>query len=225
MILKAACSKSDQARGSGRLPLSVGPVFRKFVTGDSHRDDIAKRFEQITLIVFNYDRCIEHYLLHSLITYHKLSSKDAAEILESLKIIHPYGTVGSLPWQKQNRTVEFGGQPRDLPTLSEEIRTFTEQSEDSEEGESIYNAISTSDLIVFLGFAYHKQNLDLLTPKDSDGKASIVGTAFGISDSDVDFIRRELAGRFCANNIEVVTLGNTHKCIDLFTENWYRLSI
>lgn len=187
-------------------------LFRKFVTGDRHKDEIVDRFQKSTLIIFNYDRCIEHYLLHSLMMYHKLDDIEAAEILTSLEIIHPYGTVGSLPWQQKGPSIDFGSRPTgDTLTLAE-IQTFTEHSEDAELQQLIHNSVGESELILFLGFAYHKQNLDLLTPETSDRNNRVIGTAYKISDSDTALISRSLEKRFCGSRKNAAALNNKYQC-------------
>src|SRR4051794_13899814 len=58
---------------------------------------LERRLASIALIVFNYDRCIEHYLFHALQRYYQISEADATSLLKHLAIYHPYGTVGHLP--------------------------------------------------------------------------------------------------------------------------------
>ena len=74
------------------------PKFRKFVCDGVTKDKVADRLKKITLIIFNYDRCVEHYLVHSLRNYYGIEEKEAIEIFNALTIIHPYGVVGPLPW-------------------------------------------------------------------------------------------------------------------------------
>ena len=59
--------------------------------------DIKKRLSSVVLVIFNYDRCIEHYLYHALQNYYFMSASDVVSLLQSLEIYHPYGIVGSLP--------------------------------------------------------------------------------------------------------------------------------
>ncbi len=62
-------------------------------------------FDNLTIINFNYDRCIEHYLFHVM---HRLyPSKGEGHLTgllnQKLKILHPYGLVGNLPWQSRTK--------------------------------------------------------------------------------------------------------------------------
>lgn len=202
--------------------------FKKFVFGDCSVNDVAERFKQITLVVFNYDRCLEHYLMHSLENYYTIDQKDAVEILGSLEIIHPYGVVGPLPWQDIRNNVGYGHTDihNILPVLTTGIRTFTEQAEDSDLQDKIRLAMQEANLILFLGFAYHQQNLDLLTPGDkSKCTAKVIGTAKGISDSDIQVVRHSIAGRFSNGQEKAVELRNDLKCYDLFDQYRHRFGI
>ena len=70
----------------------------QLLTENCQKTDLAERFKSFALIVFNYDRCIEHFLFHSLQNYYKITGPEAAEIISNLEIHHPYGTAGDLPW-------------------------------------------------------------------------------------------------------------------------------
>ena len=47
---------------------------------------------------------------------------------------------------------------------------------------------------MFLGFAYHDQNLALLKPRTPVERKMFVGTAYGMSDSDEEVVVNQLAG-------------------------------
>lgn len=61
-------------------------------------------FDNIAFIVFNYDSCIEHFLINALQQLYGISREDAAKTINRLTIIHPYGMVGLL-----DSGVPFGG--------------------------------------------------------------------------------------------------------------------
>jgi len=70
-------------------------------------------------------------------------------------------------------------------------------------------AIREASCIVFLGFAYHKQNTALLKPPKSQKTRQVYGTAFQMSDKDVDVVVEELESFFPdnENNQPVVVPG------------------
>lgn len=98
-------------------------------------DELEDRLSSVSLIVFNYDRCIEYYLYYQLQSYYGIPKEVAAVLLNKLKIYHPYGVVGYLPWQESldgdyfgKDKIDFGHEPTSdhLLDLASQIRTFTE---------------------------------------------------------------------------------------------------
>src|ERR1700679_3787206 len=65
-------------------------------------------FEPVSFIIFNYDRCVEHFLINALSLVYTMPLNDAASIVSDLNIIHPYGTVGNLPLLSSNNPVPYG---------------------------------------------------------------------------------------------------------------------
>ena len=141
--------------------------FFQILIANCKKQDLKIRFRSIALIIFNYDRCIEHFLFHALKRYYNLDISEAAELIGSIEIYHPYGLVAPLPWASTTGSIEFGGQPKpaQLFSLINRIKTFTEEtSSDSNEIINIRNLlINQNNNLIFLGFAFHKLNLDLLT--------------------------------------------------------------
>lgn len=144
---------------------------------------VESALDDVSFITFNYDRCLEYFLRYALQLVYGIDRKQAADIVEKASIIHPYGSVGSL------EKVPFGAYEhsrRDCRELSKAIKTYTERVEEQAVLERMQDAIGKAQCIVFLGFAYHKQNMALLKPSRSRNTKQVYGTAYGMSDSDVD---------------------------------------
>jgi hypothetical protein len=161
--------------------------------------DLPDRLGRVTFVTFNYDRCIEQFLLHACKNYYPLDDGQAAEVLKSLTVLHPYGSVGALPWMQHQNAIAFGQMPQSaekLVSVARGLKTFTEGTDDeASDIKLIRERVSTADRIVFLGFAFHELNVQLLLPKrgdDNSGSRSIYGTASGISPSDVEQITMEV---------------------------------
>lgn len=79
-----------------------------------------------------------------------------------------------------------------------------------------------AETIVFLGFAYHQQNLKLLdtaTFPKVDNNKRIFGTAYGLSNSNCDVVRRDVASLLGQKaQSDKVKINNDLTCYDLFTE-------
>ena len=219
----------DQLRGNHplnfeRLESTWFNSFFRRLTENCKPPDIAKRLSSVVLVIFNYDRCIEHYLYHALQSYYFMTASDVASLLQNLEIYHPYGTVGSLPWLKQHDAIEYGVLPNSgqLLRLTSRIKTFTEgTNESSSDVTAIRSHMKTSLSLVFLGFAFHRLNIELLLPNASStsppARRSVFATAYGISNSNTAAISAELASRgvLSARDIQI---RHDLTCSQLFQE-------
>ncbi len=184
----------------------------KLLVENCRVDELAARLENITFIVFNYDRCIEHFLYHAIQTYYSIDAYRASEIIDSLEVFHPYGSIGVLPHHGGASVVDFGGEVNSsqLVALSSQIRTFTEGTdEESSEIIAIRSRIRQSSRLIFLGFAYHPLNMELLMHEgrqrtDPVRPKDIYGTVFQMSDNDNDKIEAEIKKVLQPRTIELV---------------------
>ncbi|MBV9460012.1 MAG: hypothetical protein JO141_21205 [Bradyrhizobium sp.] len=130
----------------------------------------------------------------------------AGLINQRLKIFHPYGTVGQLEWQGGGRSIHFGAadDTYDLAVLSGGIRTYNEEVEDQDKVKELRSLISTASRIVFLGFHFHRQNIELIAPESTapnlSGNIEMLATHVDRSKEDRNFIfhnrlRRVMHGR------------------------------
>lgn len=197
--------------------------FFERVTEGCGKAAIKARFASITFVVFNYDRCIEHFLHSALQNYYQMSPEEAADALRDLEVFHPYGTVGDLSWQRPGQlTIGFGAEthPATLGQLAQAIRTFTEGMGDrTGELDMIRARVHCASRLVFLGFAFHRQNMRLLLRdlEDAETRAStrVFGSTFGMSKSDVQSIENDLsAQRFDKNQLAFEAV----KCNQLYEE-------
>lgn len=204
--------------------------FWQLLTENCKAADLENRFSKIALVIFNYDRCVEHYLHKALQNYYKLSDADATRILNLVEIYHPYGTVGSLPWQEGGHKIIFGGTPHptQLLELANQIKTFTEGTDESSSGiAKVRSNVRLCNRLVFLGFAFHRLNMELLLPSDlvavPGNDRKIFATAFGISKNDSTEISDELIQKTgIPHNRTYVR--NDLSCSQLFREYWRSMS-
>ena len=87
--------------------------------------------------------------------------------------------------------------------------------------------VSSAERVVFLGFAFHYQNMRLLWPDQANGRTAnrdFFGTAHGISPSDVRAITDEIAAYGGIDPAHVV-LRSELKCGALFHEYQHSLSM
>jgi hypothetical protein len=175
-------------------------AFFQFVALNTQLEAIPQRLSRIKIVSFNYDRTLEHFLHQAIQNYYGCSSEEAAKALGSLVILHPYGSVGILPWQSLNTiAVPYGGELASISLLSvaSTLRTFTEGTNIADSQiTQIRSAVIEADTLVFLGFAYHELNLELLFGSGVDRPRQylkqVYGTAMGLSESNKKAIAAEL---------------------------------
>lgn len=192
------------------------------------KEVLTKRFNNITLIIFNYDRCVEHFLFHALQDRYGIFPPESMELVQALEIYHPYGLVGYLPWQNKGTGIEFGGDPAPdkLLELSSKINTFTQGIHAASDIDHIRGKIIDADTVVFLGFHFHEINMKLLSYEDiafHDDLVNSFATAKGFSPSDAQIIEDEIRQLCKTNNNNVNLINNT--CIKLFDEYSKSMSV
>ncbi len=164
------------------------PMFQLLTEGVA-KEDAHHIFDNVTFIVFNYDRCLQAFLHVALKAYYGFDDQKSGEIAGLAKIIHPYGRVGDLGANSSLAAVGFGAQDCNIRKVAEGIRTFSEGLMFDSHRAEIQNAISQSDQIVFLGFAFHPLNMEILSAKQDTNVTRIFGTTVGLSESAVRSIR------------------------------------
>jgi hypothetical protein len=160
------------------------------------REDVAQIFENVAFITFNYDRCLEHFLREALAGLYSLNEGDAGKIVDDARIIHPYGDVGALS------EVPFGASTANYDAFARNTKTCTEQIAAADVMHELANEVARAGCVVFLGFAYHNQNMKLIKPKHPVPAKPMYGTAFGMSDSDVSLVSSQLVN-FLKSDVSV----------------------
>ncbi|WP_439535470.1 hypothetical protein [Methyloversatilis sp.] len=205
--------------------------FFQLLTENCQAADIDERLSKISIITFNYDRCIEHYLYGALQNYYGITPDRSAEALANLEIFHPYGSVGPLPWQRRSGGIEYGATVggRTLIEATKGIRTFTEGIDPAtSDVESIRATLRAANRLAFLGFSFHRLNVALLFPGLADGEQVVsrpaFATGFGISRADCQEIALELS-RLGAVFSDRFQIRNDLVCAGLFREYWRSLGL
>jgi hypothetical protein len=137
--------------------------------------------------------------------------REESSVVDLPLIIHPYGKI---------ETVGFGYTKANYVEAATGIRTYTEQIESDDIVEKMQAEVLRAECIVFLGFAYHGQNLSILKPDAPMDHKPVFGTAFGMSDADVDVVETTIASFFgqpmSYKTSRQMRLENKLKCAGLF---------
>jgi hypothetical protein len=126
-------------------------------------DQLRDVFNRLKVVNFNYDRCFEWFSFLWLRHVYALEERQAWEVLGSLEIVHPYGSLGPLP-NGSNSAVPFGADidSHELFAMYSNILTYSESVEEDRRAEKITALTTHCTKVVFLGFAFHAQNMKLL---------------------------------------------------------------
>lgn len=163
------------------------PLMRMITSGRSV-EEVNALFDNIAFVVFNYDRCLEHFLVNVIMTYFNVSPQTAIESVRRLVVVHPYGQVGYLPWQHDGPTADFGNPRSDLNLIAQGIQTFTE-STDSGMVDSVREVVAQAETLIFMGYGFLEQNNDLLRV-DASSVRRVFATTKGISDQDIPIVKQ-----------------------------------
>jgi hypothetical protein len=154
--------------------------------------DRARILDQCSFVIFNYDRCVEHFFLHALQRFYDIGGTEASDIVGNARIYHPYGVPGQLDsLGSGGQRAGFGAKKANFYSIGNTaLKTYTETIESDE----IRKAMLEAEKIVFLGFAFHDQNMNTLALHQTMEVKPMLGAAFGMSDSDIKVVRDQIGG-------------------------------
>ncbi len=155
--------------------------------------EVQRRLSNIQFIIFNYDRCIEHALLHALCIVYCVDRETASNVLRAANFYHPYGVIGPI-LEHGNENVEYGQQlfASDLKKAVSRIKTFTESIDRRDVPLSNKDFIRDAGRVVFLGFGFHPINMDRLMGRSEGTAKTVMATTCGLSQSNIEEVRERI---------------------------------
>jgi hypothetical protein len=184
-------SKRDDFDLSNATGSWLIPLFQK-LTENIPKQDATRIFDNVSFVVFNYDRCLEFFLPRALSTYYGFNDQEAKQIASSARIYHPYGQVGALDHGHSQGIASFGDTKANLAEVANRIRTFTEGLRYDSHRDTIRAEIESSENVVFLGFAFHPLNMRVLQVPSGNRIRRIFGTTIGLADAAVRRVREDV---------------------------------
>ncbi|MBN8844558.1 MAG: hypothetical protein J0H88_15065, partial [Sphingomonadales bacterium] len=202
---------------------------RQLFTGiPANRPDLA--FENVSFVVFNYDRCLQLFLQKAAEVYFRIRAQEAEKLIANVRFIHPYGSLGSI-FPGAAEYVPFGSGEFDLITVASRIKTFSESCDLQAQ---IRRAVAQADTLIFLGFGFHAQNIELLSvasdfgTNDPPTHQRVFATTKGMSKSDAAVVAEQvgqaLRGRSTMASEPQWMWTNDGSCADLFATYWRSLT-
>ena len=137
----------------------------------------------LSIITFNYDRSFEYFFYCTLKPRFNLTEKEAADYVKSIPIVHVYGQLGKpLFFNPAGRDYTTDVDENNLRKSADEISLIYEKGNDDKFTENLYNAhqiLGETKLLIFLGFGFHKTNLERLRLQEIYSGDRIVCTTYG----------------------------------------------
>lgn len=177
--------------------------FTRMLFDGVRNSDVDNVGSNITIICFNYDRCIEMYLEHAIMNaFRDVSPDRARQIVARINIIHPYGSLGGLNEHPFGSDVS----PQRLRQMSDNIVTWSE-SRASERAPKIQHAMANASTIVFLGFAFAPQNMRLLTVDkgfdEPEQEVETFATAYGYNPVINERLKTKILDLYSPNDFTI----------------------
>jgi hypothetical protein len=162
---------------------------------------------RLSVITFNYDRSLEHYLLTTLRYAHGRSYDECAQMLRRIPIHHVYGQISRHPYPDREARPYTGDRSkyqyvgyaaRGITLLHDEARP---------ELEAARQLLMTAETICFLGFGYHPINLERLKLMDSS-RWAVFGTAQGAIGGELAALEQALQNAFPGGAVTLTDADN-----------------
>jgi hypothetical protein len=160
---------AEAPRAAGELPLrgSENWLFQlgQLIVKGVPRAKAEECFEKLSIVCFNYDRAIEHYLPFVVQRAFGMSYEEACELVAGrLRIVHPYGVAGRLPWQGDEENGAIWGQddPENIVQLSKRIFTASQRAASRQFQSYLRAEMSRGKRLGFLGFGFDPMNVAML---------------------------------------------------------------
>lgn len=182
--------------------------FNNFTEGLLKVDEIESLLKwNYSFITFNYDRSLEKYIQSAVMANWGRTDdakKKVNNLIHKIPIRHVYGSLGALPWQRENKThVDWGGTYTydELVSFAGNIGIM-HTNRGVETIAELRRELQQADRVFFLGFAFAPENLKQLDiPGVFRGRdVAIYATALGYSKKEIQMIERRLVPDKGADN-------------------------
>jgi hypothetical protein len=117
---------------------------------------------KLSVITFNYDRSLEAFLFQSVKNLYGLDDAKAEEQLQRISIIHLHGTLGD---RLTGDGVQRGYDPTvTLDNVQAAVQRIkiVHEAKPGQEFDRALNCLSLADEVIFLGFGFHRVNIERL---------------------------------------------------------------
>ncbi len=194
-------------RGTENWLFQLGQLIVKGVP----RSRAEECFEKLSIVCFNYDRAIEHYLPWVIMRAFGMSYEEACELVAGrLRIVHPYGVAGRLPWQddEENGAVWGEENPDNIVALSRRIFTASQRASSRQFQSYLRAEMSRGKRLGFLGFGFDPMNVAMLFDELEHDNPDMLISLVGIGETEQKAILRLIYRLTGITDDSLITLEN-----------------
>ncbi len=199
---EAKSTLAPEPREPGELPLrgQENWLFRigMMMVSGVPRSQLADCFYKLSIVSFTYDRSIEHFLPWVLTMAYDMDIEEAQqEVGLRLRIVHPLGTAGRLPWQDDEKPkVGWGDElTENYGELATMIQTASQRSSDPRYASYLRSEIEQGRRLAFLGFDFDPMKTGLLFEEAAGHNPDVFAALTGFEPAE-----REAIARLIINN-------------------------
>ncbi len=194
-------------RGTENWLYQLGQIIVKGVP----RAKAEECFEKLSIVCFNYDRAIEHYLPWVVMRAFGMTYDEACELVAGrLRIVHPYGVAGRLPWQGDEENGATWGQedPENIVALSKRIFTASQRAGSRQFQSYLRAEMSRGKRLAFLGFGFDPMNVAMLFDELEHDNPDMLISLVDISETQQKAILRLIYRLTGITDQSLITLEN-----------------
>jgi hypothetical protein len=176
-------------------------LWRQIMEGVHDVEDFKKN--NISIVTFNYDRSFERYFSEALLHTFDLDGPAAAILFRTtVKVVHVHGHLGHLPHFSHDGHGEraYGrNEPGDIEGAVTTITIVRTKAVPGKEFKQAGVLVSRAKRVCFLGFGYHRQNVERLLLNGlrlSKGKEVWCGSAYGMTVPEKEKVSSILRGGY-----------------------------
>ncbi len=123
---------------------------------------------RLSVITFNYDRSLEQFLWKAFLRSFDLEPVRATEMLNRIEIVHAYGSLGPLTLHEHNDPVDYGDVSH--AARSGNLLCPVAPRTPVQSTNQIRKIFAESKRLIFLGFGFWPENIDLLFGSNYQGR-------------------------------------------------------
>lgn len=153
-------------------------LFKELVSGAD-----ASTFSEnaLSIVTFNYDRSVEHFLVKAVENTYGITRSKATEAVGRFAIVHVHGALGAYPGLGEGaRAYAPTDNVAEIRGCAAAIRVLHEASSDPvlERAQALCRS---AELVAFLGCGYHQANVQRLNPGEWPLTTSVLGSCYGLT--------------------------------------------